>query len=306
MHLGWGACQWMLAHHRGVELPAIVTRRDLELRGLPPRAIREVLGAMTRLAPGTYAETTGLTLEQVHRLRTEAVLGRVTRVVVSHVSAANLWALPLLDAHLHTVHVSPSSQRVGRPKSGTGYRMHSLPVRADCIREVDGVSATEPLLTVLDCARLLDHDWGVAIADAALRADLITAADLRTAAAQLPRQPGVGRARRLHLKVSRLAESPGESLLRLRLQRMGLEVREQVWVGSARVDFLLGDRTVVEFDGRAKYTLHDDPAAAHWQEKRRDDALIERGYVVIHIAWADLWDERALRRRIHVALARLP
>ena len=292
----------MRAHHRGVELPAIVTRRDLELRGLPPRAIRDVLGGLTRIAPGSYAETHGLTAEQVHQLRTEAVLGRVTRVVASHVSAATIWALPLLDVHLNTVHVSPSSQRVGRPKSGTGYRMHSLPVPADRIRDVRGVDVTEPLLTVLDCARLLDPDWGVAIADAALRADLITAADLRMAASQMPRQPGVGRARNLHLQASRLAESPGESLLRLRLARMGLDVREQVWIGRARVDFLVGDRIVVEFDGRTKYTLHGDPASAHWEEKRRHDALVESGYLVIHVAWADLWDERALSRRIQAAL----
>jgi len=306
MRLGEVLAREMLAQHGGVELPAIVTRRDLEIRGLPPRAIRDSLRGLTRLAPGSYAGASGLTREQLHQLRTEAVLGRVTRVVASHCSAATIWELPLLDAHLHTVHVSPTNQRVGRPKSGAGYRMHSLPVPAGRIRDVHGILVTEPLLTVLDCARLLDPDWGVAIADAALRTDLITHDDLRAAASQMPRQPGVARARRLHLDVSPLAESPGESLLRLRLQRMGLNVREQVRIGSARVDFLVGDRTIVEFDGRAKYALHGDPAAAHWEEKRRHDALVERGYLVIHVVWADLWDERALARRIQKALDRRP
>ncbi|MGB7979539.1 MAG: hypothetical protein WCF36_01960 [Candidatus Nanopelagicales bacterium] len=115
---------------------------------------------------------------------------------------------------------------------------------------------------MLDCARLLDRDWGVAVADAALRLVLCTQANLAEATRNLPRQPGVARVRRLPHHVSRLSESPGESLLRMRLARMGLSPEEQVVIGSARVDFLIDDFLVIEFDGRAKYEVDGTPAEA--------------------------------------------
>ena len=77
------------------------------------------------------------------------------------------------------------------------------------------------------------------------------------------------------------------------------------WVeGHPRVDFLIDEWLVIEFDGRAKYSLDGDPERAHWEEKRRHDRLVEAGYEVIHVVWAELWDELALRRRINRALGR--
>jgi hypothetical protein len=287
-----------------VDLPALVIPRDLESRGYSRSEARKHLGQLTRIAPGSYARTEGLVPEQVHRLRTDAVLRRVTNVVVSHTSAALLWGLPLMDGHLHLVHVSRTTERVGRPKSGTGYRMHSRAVPDERTVWAGRFPASDPLLTVLDCARFLDPDWGVVIADAALHADLITPGDLAEAADHLPRQPGVGRARRLPLVTSALSESPGESLLRLRLRRMGLDVQEQVQIGAARVDLLVAGGVVVEFDGRAKYGLTGDREQAHWAEKIRNDRLVERGHEIVHVVWADLWDEVALRHRIETALRR--
>ena len=287
-----------------MDLPALVIPRDLESLGYSRSEARTRLGQLTRIAPGSYARTEGLDPEQVHLLRTDAVLKRVTNVVASHASAALLWGLPLMDGHLHLVHVSRTTGRAGRPKSGTGYRMHSRAVPDERTMLAGRFPASDPLLTVLDCARLLDPDWGVVIADAALHADLITPGGLAEAAEHLPRQPGVGRGRRLPLVTSALSESPGESLLRLRLRRMGLDVREQVQIGAARVDFLVAGGVVVEFDGRAKYVLTGDPEHAHWAEKIRNDGLVERGHEVLHIIWADLWDEAALQRRVEAAIRR--
>jgi len=89
---------------------------------------------------------------------------------------------------------------------------------------------------------------------------------------------------------------------------MGLEVTEQYsmpWVeGEPRVDFLVDGRLAVEFDGRGKYSLRGDPARAHWEEKLRHDRIVEAGNAMIHVVWAELWDEPALRRRVNRALAR--
>lgn len=287
-----------------MDLPHLLLTRDLESHGYSRGEARRRVRGLTRIAPGAYAGTDGLSLEQVHRLRIEGVLGRVTNVVASHTSAALLWALPLMDHHLQVVHISRTPERAGRPTSRPGYRMHSPVVPHEHIALAGRFLATDPLRTVLDCARLLDPDWGVAIADAALHAGLISSGDLAEAVEHLPRLPGVGRARRLATMSSPLSESPGESLLRLRLHRMCLEVREQVQIGTARVDFLVAGGVVVEFDGRAKYGLNGDPERSHWAEKIRNDGLSELGYEVVHVVWADLWDEPALERRVMAAVHR--
>jgi very-short-patch-repair endonuclease len=234
----------------------------------------------------------------VHVARASAVLGRVSGVVTSHTTAAALWGLPLREQHLGAVHVSRVTGRRGNAKSGTVHHVHAREVAEDDTDEQAGMSCTSPVRTVLDCARLLDEDWGVAIADAALHTGIVSRGELVDRAALELNCRGAGRARRLPLLTSALAESPGESLLRRRLNRMGLTPREQVEIGGDRVDFLVGDRLVVEFDGRGKYELRGDPAAAHWAEKLRNDRLVELGYEVLHVTWADLWDEAALAHRI--------
>lgn len=292
------------AQDPAVDLPPLVLRRDLTARGYTDRESRLTLAGLRRLAPGSYARADGLALEQMHILRTQAVVGRLRHVAASHVSAAVLWGLPMLAEHLARVHISPTQDRRGRPKSRDSYRMHSRAVAQTRLREVLTVPVSEPVLTVLDCARWLDLDWAVAVADAALHSNLLTTDDLVDAAQDLPRQPGVQRARHLPGLVSPLAESPGESLLRQRLVRMGFAIREQVAIGSARVDLVAEGGVIVEFDGRGKYQLRGDPEQAHWAEKRRHDALVDRGYEVVHVCWADLWDERTLEQRIRTALRR--
>ena len=57
------------------------------------------------------------------------------------------------------------------------------------------------------------------------------------------------------------AESGIESLLRLRLARLGIRLESQVLVaGVGRVDFVLAGRIILEVDGRLN---HDGPAQRH-------------------------------------------
>ncbi len=287
-----------------MDIPAITHLSDLRARGVSAAEQRRMVAGLDRLAPGAYAATHGLDPVAVHIVRSCAVLARVTGVVASHTTAAALWGLPLLDRHLGAVHVSRTMGRRGGAKSGRMHRVHSREVAVADIDTQAGVLCTSPVLTVLDCARILDEDWAVAIADAALHTGAVRRGELIERAARVVDCTGAGRARLLPALTSALAESPGESLLRRRLNRMGLTPREQVEIGRDRVDFLIGERLVVEFDGRGKYELRGDPAAAHWAEKRRNDRLVEQGYEVVHVTWADLWDEAALAQRITRGLRR--
>ena len=58
-------------------------------------------------------------------------------------------------------------------------------------------------------------------------------------------------------------------------------------VVGARVDLLVGDRVVVEFDGLVKYEGAEGRAALA-AEKRREDWLRSLGYEVVRLTWADL------------------
>lgn len=286
---------------RPVDLPPISVRARALDEGTSEAQWRQATRTLSRVAAGAYAATAGLTPEGVHLVRAEAVMARLRSVGASHVTAAALWRLPVLESHLRLVHLSPTTERRGRPKSADGYHLHSRPVPPDRWATRPGLLVTDPVLTVLDSARLLEADWGVVIADAALHRGDVTAAQIAEASAAIRRQPGAGRARRLPRVISGLAESPGESLLRLRLVRMGLAPVEQVTIGEFRVDFLIDGCLIVEFDGQGKYRLAADPAAAHWAEKRRNDVLTELGHDLVHVTWGDLWEERALEARIRRA-----
>ncbi len=287
---------------------ALLRSRDLRDRGVSPHEFGRLIKGLTIVAPGAYADLTDLSAEAAHRMRAQAVLDRLDAVVASHATALTLWNLPTLVSQLTVVHVTRTDRRAGRPKSRRWYRMHPGPITGERVAERAGMPVTDPLRTVLDTVRFLGLDWGVVAADAAIRRDLIDPVDLAEEAALVHSVTGAARARALPEHTSPLAESPGESLLRLRLQRMGLRLREQVTLvdvdGVPRVDFLVEDRLVIEFDGKGKYALSGDVVTAMWNEKRRHDRIVEAGYEVLHIAWADLWDEAGLRDRVAAARRR--
>ena len=283
----------------------ILRYREIGEHGVSPHEFRRAVATLTAIAPGAYADLADLTAESAHLLRATAILDRLSGVAASHSTALALWGLPVLTAHLETVHVSPTIRRSGRPRSRPRYRMHATLVPDASLAERAGVPVTDPVRTVLDCARLWSADWGVVAADAALHRGLIDPLELAQGAREVRRLTGAARARAVPGLASGLSESPGESLLRMRLIRMGLSPAEQVVIGSARVDFLVDDELVIEFDGRAKYELNGDPAGAHWAEKQRNDGLSERGKSLVHVTWTELWDEPRLRRRINTALRRL-
>ncbi|GAA2245944.1 endonuclease domain-containing protein [Herbiconiux moechotypicola] len=85
------------------------------------------------------------------------------------------------------------------------------------------------------------------------------------------------------------AESGLESLVRLLLRSVGIHARVQVRIdGVGRVDLLVGDRLVIETDGRE---WHSD-ARSFAADKRRDLALAERGYKVLRLSYQHVVHEQ--------------
>ena len=286
----------------------IVRPTELRALGATDREARRAVQGLSRLAAGSYGTLTGLAAEEAHLLRARAILRARPSLVASHVTAALVHGLPVARTTVQQVHVTRGPGLRGRPRSPAGYRIHTRAASTPEIVERDGLPVTAALRTLLDLPQVTSLDWAVAAADAALHARLVDPDELRDACLGVRRVRGAERIREVGPLASRLAESPGETLLRLRMWRWGWHPQEQValpWVaGRPRVDFLVEGRLVVEFDGAAKYALDGDVAAAHLREKARNDALAEAGFEVIHIRWADLWDETALRLRLEAALRR--
>src|SRR5690606_29569534 len=79
------------------------------------------------------------------------------------------------------------------------------------------------------------------------------------------------------------AESGIETLVRLALRRHRIRARSQVTIpGVGRVDFLIGDRLVIEADG---FEWHGSREAFE-RDRDRDRELVRRGFVVIRLSYA--------------------
>jgi very-short-patch-repair endonuclease len=291
-----------------VTTPVIVRPAELRRRGVTDKEARRLCRALQRLTYESYADLGGLSPEEVHLVRARAIVQRRPTAVASHVTAAVALGLPVPRSALDRIHLNPADGVRGNVRSRADFWMHPRVVPADEVYRVNGLAVTSPLRTVLECPRVTSLDWSVATADAALHQGLITPEQLQVAGAAVRGVRGAQRSRQAAVLASPLAESPGESLARMRMLRLGWAPAEQVVLagvgGRPRVDFVVEDCLVVEFDGAGKYELNGDPARAHFAEKERNDRITEAGYEIIHIIWDQLWDEAELGRRLRAALGR--
>ncbi|KAA9111037.1 DUF559 domain-containing protein [Microbacterium rhizomatis] len=100
------------------------------------------------------------------------------------------------------------------------------------------------------------------------------------------------------------ADSGLESLVRLRLVRIGISVEPQVLiVGVGRVDFLLSGRLIVEVDGREN---HDGQSLRH-KDLVRDAAAAALGYDTLRFDYAlVVYEWATVERAILARLSRAP
>ncbi|TAM90649.1 MAG: DUF559 domain-containing protein [Jatrophihabitans sp.] len=154
----------------------------------------------------------------------------------------------------------------------------------------NGTAVTTVARTVVDCARH-DRRDGLMVADAALRDAIVTAAEIDKSLERATGWPFVRRARSVLALADGRAESPLESLTRLRIAESGLPVPDlQVWIRDPwtgrryRVDGLWAEqRLVLEVDGRDKYVGQELQ-----REAEREHALRRLGYRVIRVMWNDV------------------
>jgi very-short-patch-repair endonuclease len=225
--------------------------------------------------------------------------------VASHHAALALHGLPLHDVDTDLVDVV-APMKASKIRSG----LHVHVATAEQLEHA-GAADGPRVVPVADACVLTaaasGFEAGVVAMDAALKRKLVTREALRAALALPGVRYGIGSARAAIEAADPSAESPAETLTRLILQCSGAMVRSQVWVEDGegtigRVDFLVGDRVVVEFDGAVKYEGAEGKLEL-MREKKREERLRDAGFRVIRVTWADLRHPERLLARVGRELA---
>jgi hypothetical protein len=276
---------------------------------------REVArGRWVRLRRGVYAERAVVEAAMGnpvtrHRLESAAVLIRLDgRAVVSHASAARVGGLVVPSSHPEVVRLTDDVQW----RRGRGYDVARAGLPDSDIRPLGPFGVTAPARTLVDCAREWALEDAVVAMDAALNAELLSRPELTAAVLAQTHWVGIGDAARAAGLADGRAESPLETLGRLRIVGSGLPSPElQVEIRDSRglvgrVDAWYEEAAVaVEFDGLVEYEDPRDgrsPARVLWEEKRREDRLRDLDIRVVRVVRADLgpaWE------RVHARLASL-
>lgn len=218
-------------------------------------------GTHLRLRRGVLVETViwrTLTTEERLLLRVVALASTArTRPVFSHWSAAVLLGLPIARRAADLVDLAVEGNR---NRTVAGARVHRLALDGTEVIEVGGVLCTSLTRTAIDIGADAGFEEAVVVADAALArlgddchrllADAVDLSDRRRGAVRLQRVLGFADPR---------SGSPGESISRVRMHRLGfLKPELQVPIETdGRTEFAdFGWEEVDgagEFDGEMKY-----------------------------------------------------
>jgi hypothetical protein len=155
-------------------------------------------------------------------------------------------------------------------------RVSSSPADGDVVVGRFGLSRTGPVRTALDLVRRRPVDDGIVLLDELVVAGPADLADVRAAAAKLPRCRGSAVAREVTRLADGLAESPQETRLRLLLLRAGFPppvAQFRAFDGAGligRVDFAYPEfKIAIEYDG----LWHSEPGQFAKDRSRAQPAV---------------------------------
>jgi very-short-patch-repair endonuclease len=245
-------------------------------------------GAIIRVRKGWYClPTLGTSFQAAAR-----VGGRLS--CVSLAEAVGLW-IPSGNHGLH-VAVPPDATQLrsavnyhDRLKSDSGAR---VVVHWDDVQNSGNRYSTDLPSALLRTVSCLGVESSFVLCESALFRRALTSSQWGELLASAPLNV------RAKLRAaSRFSESGTESLFRFRSEVFRVRVQQQVWLGPDRVDFLLGDRLVVEIDSVA----HHDPT----EDAKRDARLSVLGYRVLRFMYSQVvGDWKRVEAAILAAISR--
>ncbi|WP_416417616.1 hypothetical protein [Paenarthrobacter aromaticivorans] len=225
--------------------------------------------------------------------------------VYSHTSAARLHGLFLwaVDDRVHITAATTAS----RTSHGADVVPHTRALGPEETQPVQGMLCTSLERTVVDCCLMLNYKQCLILVDHGLRlgADALA---LQQMCHRLDGRNGVLNLRSALANANLKSESPGETLTRELIQRLGILMPElQVEVatieGRHRLDFAWRKKKLaLEFDGKVKYFDYAPTDEVLYRERQREKALTELGWRFIRIKWQDLFREHDFKVRLLRAL----
>jgi len=280
----------------------VFTARDAVRAGYSHDEVQSEVarGRSVRLRRGAYADRSVVQAARAdavtwHRLQCVAVLVRLGgSPAISHASAARLQGILIPAGTDERIRLTDPVQW----RRGRDYVVSRGTLSPGQTRPLGPFALTGPARTLVDCGREWELEDSVIAMDAALHAGLLTWEELRAAVLEQSHWLGVGAAARAVNLADGRAESPLETLGRLRIVGSGLPAPElQVEIHDARgfvarVDAWYDDAAVaVEFDGLVKYEDPRDgrsPGRVLWDEKRREDRVRDLDIRVVRLARPDV------------------
>ena len=267
------------------EFGGAARREQLLARGIRRWQLDSALkaGAITRPHRGVYS------LPETSR---DIVHARIFRASLACVSACEAYGLPVLERD-HRTHLATECPRsMARP----GIRpMDEVHIHLSSWSE-KGALRVEPWVAIDQAGECVSPIAQLALVDAALSRGLMTMEQI----GWFTRTP-IKRRIWLRQAANAGAESPLETVARIRLRRAGFGLECQVPIeGVGRVDLLVEGRVVVELDGRA---YHQDPEAFA-KDRRRDRTLQILGYKVARFTWAEVMEDGRVLETAVAALLR--
>lgn len=290
----------------GIDL-TVFRRSDMLAMGIDPALARTYIrqGLWARLHYGVY--TASSTLEEASRdpVKLHVLLARVAikalpdRAYAFGRTAAVIHGLPTdggPPTEITLIRPRGTDQRALQRRITGPTAIHDVKVRSHLLRDGDltvisGVPCVTKTVAAVSAAATQSLPWAVAALDAACWQSPQALEDLVRVTEEWPRLLGIGTVRKA-LELARTgAQSPFESLSRVRLIELGLpepELQRAFYDSDGLIgyaDMSWDDGTVVgECDGLAKYGERQDLI----REKLREDRLRDLGVIVVRWTWHEL------------------
>jgi hypothetical protein len=291
-----------------MDLPALILSSDRAHVGRDTRdlARQAAAGELRRIRQGVYVRAEEWALlqpwERYPLLIHAAASTLRSRTVFCRQSSAALWDMPLLGGG-HAVHACTSDDGGGRSRAGV--RRHFVDLESTPVEERRGLLVTGRIRTALDLAAFESFEQAVTVFDHVLRPMPRGLAALSREELEAGIEGNYTAAAALRIRTALAfadpaSGSPGESVSRARMHRLGFKAPElQCEIRDSRG--LIGftdfdwpkERLSGEFDGLVKYRNPEylrgrTPAEALIDEKRREDRIRATGRRVIRWTWSEL------------------
>jgi hypothetical protein len=301
----------------------VFRRSDLTLLGIDHVHLRtfERRGWWVRLHHGIYVDADVLAAATTPLARTQLMVTAACRAL-----PGPAYAFGPSASHLHDIAVDRKLEdsiavvrpidadqralrrRVSGPSGLRDVTVHRHHLRPEDVTLVGDVPTVSRDLAAITTAARQDPDWAVATLDSAVWRDAEALKRITATTARWSGLRGIGTVRAALPLVRIGAQTPLETLSRLRLVARGLpepELQVPIYdvaglVGYA--DMCWSDwRVLGEADGALKYHDRSDLLA----EKAREDRLRDAGWMVVRWTWAEIMsDPRMVAARILRARSR--